>query len=65
MASNLCNENKRGGAREGAGRKSKGETQPINCRVKAEAKERLQEIAEQRGQSITAILENLIMRESI
>ena len=54
---------RRGGAREGAGRKSKGETLPINCRVKAEVKERLQEIAEQRGQSITEVIETMVMRE--
>ena len=57
--------NNRGGQRPGAGRKSKGETLQINCRVKAEVKERLQQIAEQRGESITTVLEDLIMRESI
>ena len=54
---------RRGGAREGAGRKSKGETTPLHCRVKTEVKERLLDIADKRGQSITAVLEDMIMRE--
>lgn len=53
----------RGGAREGAGRKSKGETTPLHVRVKTGVKERLLDIADKRGQSITAVLEDMIMRE--
>lgn len=54
---------RRGGAREGAGRKSKGNTTPLHCRVKAEVKEKLQTIADQRGQSITEVIETMVMRE--
>lgn len=53
----------RGGKRPGAGRKSKGDTTPICCRITTAAKERLQEIAKQRAVSITAVLEELILRE--
>lgn len=53
----------RGGARDGAGRKSKGNTIPLHCRVKAEVKEKLQKIADQQGQSITEVIETMVMRE--
>ena len=53
-------ESKRGGARVGAGRKRKGDIAVLHCRIRIEAKERLQQIAQNRNTSITSLLEDLI-----
>lgn len=51
----------RGGARRGAGRKSKGEVVSLNIKVKPEIKKKLQQMAVIKRKSITATLEDIIL----
>ena len=59
---NLC---KRGGLRPGAGRPSTGRPAAMSFRFKDEVKEKLRQLAESRGTSATAIIEQLVMKEKI
>lgn len=58
-------ENKRGGQRPGAGRPSTGRPTAMSFRFKDDVKDKLRQLAESRGTSATAIIEQLIMREKI
>lgn len=58
-------ENKRGGQRSGAGRPSTGRPAAMSFRFKDDVKEKLRQLAESRGTSATAIIEQLVMKEKI
>lgn len=49
-----------GGIRPGAGRKSKGQTEAFGCRMKVENKGYLKKLAEDRGVTVTEVLEDII-----
>lgn len=51
-----------GGIRPGAGRKSKGQTETFGCRMKVENKEYLKKLAQDRGVTVTEVLEDIIER---
>lgn len=61
----MCNENKRGGMRPGAGRPKTGKPIAMSFRLKNDVKNKLKELAESRGMSASAIIEQLIMAEKI
>ena len=57
--------NNRGGQRPGAGRPSTGRPAAMSFRFKDDVKEKLRQLAQARGTSATAIIEQLIMKEKI